>query len=694
MNVASIVAPLSVLCALMLAALSLVRRRPSPATWFFVAGMLAVGADGLVAGAALRAQTPQAALRWITAVFVLDAVVPGPWLGFSLAYSRAEGRKRISKWAVPLALAAVVPAAITLISRDRLFEVVVESGVWQPRFGAGAGLLNAWLLIALALILLNLEQTFRSAIGIMRWRLKFVVLGVVVILGTRLYVHSQELLFSTPDIGALWSLEATALLIGCMFLTVAYVRTGWKEVPVYPSSVVVRSSLTVLIVGGYLFAVGVLAQVAGRLGGVDFSQIQTAVVLVGLAGLGVLVLSDRARQRLRTVTARHFGKARHDSVKVWTALSRQLGAAADAGALGRSATRLIADAFDVLTVNAWFVDLDGQFALVATTGGQNAVRCATTEPILAGLRDRPGPFDLDRVRQAWAADLRQLNPGSFPNGGNRLCVSLRAGDHVLGALVLADRISGVPYSVEETDLLKCIADQVTSVLLNLRLADEVARSRELDAFRTMSAFFVHDLKNAAASLNLMLRNLPDHFDDPAFRQDAIRGIGNAAGRIDGLIGRLNELKEKPEIFRAETDLNAVVAEALDQINSAPNVAMIRSLEPVPAILGDRDQLRSIVTNLVANARDAVGADGRIEVHTTHRPGAVVLSVADNGSGMSEDFVAHSLFRPFQSTKKSGLGIGLFQTRAIVQAHGGQIHVESAVGRGTTFTATFPVREQP
>ena len=93
----------------------------------------------------------------------------------------------------------------------------------------------------------------------------------------------------------------------------------------------------------------------------------------------------------------------------------------------------------------------------------------------------------------------------------------------LGVLVLADRINGAIYTVEELELLKCIGDQITSVLLNLRLADEVAHAKELEAFRTMSAFFVHDLKNAAASLNLMLKNLPVHFDDPAFRQDALRG---------------------------------------------------------------------------------------------------------------------------------------------------------------------------
>ena len=113
--------------------------------------------------------------------------------------------------------------------------------------------------------------------------------------------------------------------------------------------------------------------------------------------------------------------------------------------------------------------------------------------------------------------------------------------------MLADRINGAVYTVEELELLRCIGDQITSVLLNLRLASEVAQAKELEAFRTMSAFFVHDLKNAAASLNLMLKNLPVHFDDPAFRQDALRGIGNTARRIDDMIARLSALRQRPDV---------------------------------------------------------------------------------------------------------------------------------------------------
>jgi putative PEP-CTERM system histidine kinase len=241
-------------------------------------------------------------------------------------------------------------------------------------------------------------------------------------------------------------------------------------------------------------------------------------------------------------------------------------------------------------------------------------------------------------------------------------------------------------------LLQCIADQVTSVLLNLRLANEVARGREMEAFRTMSAFFVHDLKNTASALNLMLRNLPVHFDDPAFREDALRSIGNTAQRIEEMIGRLSALRQRPACNPVEADLNLLVSEVLDRVEGMPHVELIRELEPLPRILADREQIQSVVNNLVLNARDALGSGGRIHVRTEHIGSSVVLTVMDNGCGMSAAFMKDSLFRPFQSTKKKGLGIGMFQSHMIVQTHGGEIRVESDSGKGSTFWVTLPVKD--
>src|SRR5439155_19296522 len=116
----------------------------------------------------------------------------------------------------------------------------------------------------------------------------------------------------------LWSLESGALFIGCLFLTLAYARTGLAEIDVHPSTAVLRSSMTALIVGGYLFIVGVLAQVVSRFGGAEIFQYQAFVVLLGMAGLAVLLLSDRVRQRIHVFVVRHFRKAQHDSARIWT----------------------------------------------------------------------------------------------------------------------------------------------------------------------------------------------------------------------------------------------------------------------------------------------------------------------------------------------------------------------------------------
>ncbi len=685
---------------LFLAVAGVLSKKPSLARWCFFAGMFVLGIDSLLTGLSLRATQLSEVFRCLTLKLIVNAFVPAAWLGFSLTYSRGDYRESLARWRIPLAIVALLPIGLSLGFHQQLLELApagpANEGM-QLRFSAMAKALNVVLLVALVWILMNLEQTFRSAVGTMRWRIKFVVLGLVVIFGTRLYVQSQALLFSRYDIH--WPVvESSALLIGCVFLAVAYVRTGFAEGKVYPSRAVLGSSLTLLLVGGYLFVVGVLANIVRRAGGVGSFQLAAFIVLLGMAGLAVLLLSDRLRQRIHGFVDRHFARAQHDSVGIWTDFSRRLANVKDQAGLCAASTRLVSETFDVLSVTIWLLDEQKeQFTLGASTASQPGGVTPSNPPavassaVAAGLRVRSSPFDLEGINEAWAQELRRLNPTTFLHGGNRWCVPLRAGEQSLGALVLADRVNGANYTAEQLQLLQCIADQMTSVLLNLRLADEVARSREMDAFRTMSAFFVHDLKNTAASLNLMLKNLPVHFDDPAFREDTLRGIANTARRIDTMIARLSALRQRPAFHPVEADLNQLVSEVLDRLDGTPHTELTKELQPLPRMLADREQIQSVVTNLVLNARDALEPGGRIHVRTEHVGGSVVLTVMDNGCGMSQGFLNDCLFRPFQSTKKEGLGIGMFQSRLIVEAHGGSIRVESEVGKGSTFQVSLPVK---
>jgi len=188
-----------------------------------------------------------------------------------------------------------------------------------------------------------------------------------------------------------------------------------------------------------------------------------------------------------------------------------------------------------------------------------------------------------------------------------------------------------------------------------------------------------------------LQNMSVHFDDPAFRQDAIRGLSKSVNHLNTLINELSVLRQRLEIREVETDLNQVVAGALTGLDAVRNLKLIQDFGPLPRVLIDPEQIQKVVTNLVMNARDAVNNSGEIRVGTGQRNGWAVLSVADNGCGMSPEFISRSLFKPFQTTKKKGLGIGMFHIRMIVNAHRGRIEVESEKGKGTTFRVLLPLR---
>lgn len=677
---------------------SLLRKRDSFSTWCFAAGMALLGFDSLLAGQNLRSASLDDAVRRLTLSFTLNSFLPAAWLGFSLTYSRGDYRASLARGWVLLAIAALLPVGLALGFHDQLVEVAADGEELLLRPGQIAKVLNLILLVANVWVLMNLEQTFRSAVGTMRWRIKFVFLGLVMIFASRLYVQSQDALYSTFDVT--WTgIESSGLLIGCVFLTIAYARTGLAEIDVYPSRAAMRSSVTVLLVGSYLFIVGILARLVTHFGGVESLQVQIFLVLLALAILAVLLLSDRLRQRIHEFLERHFKKSQHDSVRIWTSLSQRLANVTDRDGLCKESVRLVSETFKVLSVTIWLrKENTGHLTAGALTAPHmhepagRDITPASSNAIAAGLRVRTSPFNLEGIGEQWASELRRLNPSTFPTGGDRWCVPLRAREQSLGALVLADRVNGASYTAEELHLLQCMADQMSSVLLNLRLAEELARSRELEAFQTMSAFFVHDLKNAASSLNLMLKNLPIHFNDPAFREDALRAVGNTARRIDEMIARLSALRQQPRFQPVATGLNQLVKEVLDRLGGMPRVEVITELQPLPQILADCDQIQSVITNLVLNARDALGPEGRIVVRTEHSSPNVVLTVTDNGCGMSATFLQESLFRPFQSTKKNGLGIGMYQSRMIVEAHGGSIWAESEPGKGSTFWVSLPVKD--
>jgi putative PEP-CTERM system histidine kinase len=650
--------------------------------------MLVFGLENLFGAIWREAVIPEKAAFWGSLTLIAKSFFPGIWICFSMTYSRANARTLPKQSRLLVLVALLVPVGISLIFRDQLMPV---SPYAEP--GVAAKIFYGFQVVAAVVILMHLERTFRSAVGTMQWRIKFIVIGLGIIFGARIYTASQALLFS-EGILVLSSVDAAALLIGCALIVVAFLRSGFNEIEVYPSHAVLRTSLTFVLAGAYLFVVGVLAQVVARTGKADAFELQALMVLLAFAGLAVALLSNRFRQKMRSFVSRHFKRPQYDFRQIWTRVTQSMSNAFGQSATCAAAAKLISETFNVLSVSIWLLE-DDRLALAASTSRSaseaNAVLDARRRNFGA-IRTLTKPFDLEKAKGEHAEGLRQISLSQFRTGGNRVCVPLRAGNRCMGIAILADRVGGIPYTVEELDLLKCVGDQIAVGLLNLRLTDEITRGKELEAFQAMSAFFVHDLKNAASTLSLTLKNLPVHFDDPAFRQDVLRGMGETAERINQLISRLTALR-RLELNFAEVDLNSIIDDAVKGLNGTANVKVVRDLRLHPKVKLDRDQFASVISNLLVNAREAVGPGGEVRIETAQDDEWAIISVADNGCGMTPAFMKSSLFRPFQTTKKKGLGIGMFQSKMIVEAHRGRILVESEPAVGTTFRIMLPLTHQ-
>ena len=681
-------------------AVTALRQSPRPLpSWLFGAGMTLLAADTLLLMTSLDATSLARILlleRWR---MVVASFLPAVWLAFSLSYSRGNYRESLRKWRPALWLGWVVPAlAVGMISWLVIAEAVQTRAGIRPelRLQWPSRVIELALLVYSVFILMNLERTLRAAVGTMRWRIKLVVIGLSLVFAVRIYTSSQALLYSTPDT-AVAAYNVIALCLGCFLITGSFLRANLSAVEVYPSLAVLQNSLTVLLAGVYLVTVGLLAKLAVSLKAHPAFPAEAFLVLVALLTLGLVLMSERARFLWKRFVSRHFQRPLYDYRTIWRTFTERTGAVVDENAYARQLVGLLSETLQVLSVTAWLADESrGRLACIASTSlpesgaGGPAEACVELSKFTGAFAANTEPLALDGCKAEWINDLKRLNPEQFRNSGDRVCVPLLGQGQFLGLLIVGDRVNGVALSVEDFELLKCIADQAASGLLNLRLTQRLLQAREMEAFQTMAAFFVHDLKNTASSLSLMLQNLPAQMENPAFRQDALRAVSKAVSRVNDLISRLSSMRDHAQSRQAEADLGEVLRAALESFEAAPGVNLIREIGAAPKVLMDAEQIQKVAANLLTNAREAVGAGGEIRAATSTRNGWAVLSVQDNGCGISPEFLSRSLFRPFQTTKKNGIGIGMFHCKTIVEAHRGRIEVESRPGKGSTFRVLLPI----
>jgi signal transduction histidine kinase len=635
----------------------------------FAAGMAGLAAAQVGSVIVLGSGSPAG----VAVAMVAQLAMLPPWMLFAVGFAANDARRQVAHWWWPIGLATAIAAGF--IGAAALHPFAVEITTAQGPVLALTRLGKATLILSLlgaVFVMFQLETTLRNSSGVSRWNVKYFVLSLFGVFGGQVFMLSQELLFGRV-LADRWPLHSTILVLSLGLMAFAVLRHRLLQVDVFVSRHAVYSSAVVAAVAAYLLALGVAGEALSWLGiQPDFFVVALAIFVSAMLLLSAL-LSERVRGRTKHLISKHFYRHKYDYRQEWARFT------ADVSRIERPEAisgRILAQVTETLAIPAGALWLHGEregWKLAATLG-------LWPEPL--DLAPPPGP-----------STDETLFPVSMPGLPLTRAVRLESRGEVVGLLALGEPRHG-RVTLEDEELVATLATQAAVVIINARLSEELARSREMEAFHRLSTFVLHDLKNCVAMLSLVSQNAERHGGDPTFQREAFHTVGESVRQMQELIGKLARVPAALE-DAAPSRINKLVEDEVARVRAAAagRVEIRTELDSgADTVRVSEETVRAITANLLVNAVEAIEASGRIEVHTTRHGGWVTLKVADTGCGMSEDFVRNGLFVPLRTTKPTGLGIGLYHVKSAVEGLGGQIRVETQRGQGTTFWIDFPCRE--
>ncbi|OGA44081.1 MAG: histidine kinase [Betaproteobacteria bacterium RIFCSPLOWO2_12_FULL_63_13] len=627
------------------------------------------------AAAAYLAARPEAAMRPTDALEVLRNAVWFAFLMVLLGYSRKAVR--------PLRLATVGLAAFCgIVLAVTLYPgVIATTWVWM------FGVLGRLVLAVIGMVLV--EQLFRNVHTQQRWGIKFLCLGLGGMFAYDFYLYSDTLLFRRVN-EDIWAARGVVNALVVPLLAVAAARNPTWSLDVSVSRRFVFHSTAVLGAAVYLLVMAGAGYYIRYFGGSWGVVLQVTFLFGALLLLFVILASGTLRARLRVFLNKNFFSYHYDYREEWLRFTRTLSEGEPGLQLRERSIQAIAELVDSPSGALWLSQDLGAFEPVARWNMAAA----------KGIEQPESPLCQFLERRQWVINLEACEAQPEFYDGLQIPVWLRAipdawlvvplmlHEQLLGFVVLARSKGKISLNWEVNDILKTAGRQAASYLAQLEAAKALLVARQFESFNRMSAFVVHDLKNLVAQLSLLLSNADRHKNNPAFQEDMIGTVAHSVAKMKRLLVQL----------RGVYTLEPLAPVALDDL--LREVVSARSgLKPVPklelsggavSVAGHPARLERVIGHLVQNAIEATPPDGRVVVRLLQQNGSAVIAIVDSGCGMSEQFMQSRLFRPFESTKATGMGIGTYEAWQYVRELGGRIEVESREAQGTIFRVMLPL----
>jgi putative PEP-CTERM system histidine kinase len=611
-------------------------------------------------------------LRYIAwAVFMLQLLQPA-----------VAGLARQRRW-----LGGILPLGLGLagLGTNLYIGVVPDAGPGAERWLVASQM--AWSVLGLLMV----EQVFRNQVEQSRWGAKPLCLGLGGVFLFDVYLYSQAMMFGKFD-GDVLAARALVHAVAMPLLLVAARRSDQWLARVHVSKAAAFYSASLLLIGLYLLFIAGVGYYVRFFGGSWGGALQVALLAVSLVMLIGLILSGALRARLRVFLGKNFFSYRYDYRLEWLKFTAMLSTKASPQAVGGLVVRGLADMVECPGGALWFKSLgDDQYVQAAAW---NMPQMDHREPTDSAF------CDFMRQRE-WIVDLGNARKGRGPASERAvvprwvmavdpawLVVPLLVGDEMLGFVVLSKPRTPVDMNWEVRDLLKTAARQAASFLAQMHATEALLESRKFDAFNKMSAFVVHDLKNIITQLSLMMKNAERHRDNPEFQQDMLTTVDSSLDKMRQMMLQLRE-GERPAGVASGVELVPVL-QRIDSAARQRGRQLQLDLVDRIATRGHEQRLERVIGHVVQNALDATPASGTVAVKLQQSAGRAMVVVSDTGAGMTQEFIQTRLFRPFNSTKSHGMGIGSYESFQYIKELGGSIDVKSQLGEGTVVTLLMPL----
>jgi putative PEP-CTERM system histidine kinase len=391
----------------------------------------------------------------------------------------------------------------------------------------------------------------------------------------------------------------------------------------------------------------------------------------------------------KAMTVPFFG-TKYDYREKWLEITEVFSACHDNQEIFDRYLEWLGRTFEAPQITIWKrFNVDGQFHQIRTSKSEDQPPpIAGTHSLVQKILANKGPFRIDEVGDE-DDGLRELRQ----NTQAHICVPLiTTQEGLLGFCTLSNERHEQIYDDDDFDLLRVIAHHVTMLILQFQLVEERSERAKWEAVHKFSGFYLHDLKNLASSLSMVVQNADQYSHDPDFQASAMRTVRNTSQRIIDLMEKLADESKDLDKDRGRKvqsiDINVLIKDMLEALKGTNCRTMLHFGKNLPNLQLKVEQIKQVLLNVILNARQAMDDKGTIDITTTYDGHHVCVEILDTGPGIPAACLEF-LFQPFKSSKKNGLGVGLFQCKQMVEDNHGKICIESQEGHGTKVILTFP-----